>query len=161
MTRSGAIDTLTLKGALWHPQLFRETPKKHPFQGEHNGPPSLHKPGHHHSLPRRLPSATQQGGNAIMGNYRIKAEAGRKGQCGTDAPAPHQPGLAHGEQPSLARLGKSRKIDFCFSTVCRVFIDQAAAGVFIRVTQRELDQELLQAQAGAFLGWANLPCLRC
>lgn len=26
--------------------------------------------------------------------------------------------LAYGEQPSLARLGKSWKIDFCFSTVC-------------------------------------------
>lgn len=45
--------------------------------------------------------------------------------------------------------------------MCWVFIDQAAAGVSIRVTQRELDQELLQAQPGEFLGWVNLPCLRC
>lgn len=44
--------------------------------------------------------------------------------------------------------------------MCRVFIDQAAAGVSIRVTQRELDQELLHVQPGAFLGWVNLPCAR-
>lgn len=71
---------------------------------------------------------------------------------------PTQP--AYREKPSLARLGKSRKIDFCFSTVCWVFIDQAAAGVSIRVTRRELDQELLQTQPAAFLGWVKLPCLR-
>lgn len=59
---------------------------------------------------------------------------------------------AHREQPSLARLGRSQKIDFCFSTVCWIFIDQAAAGASIRVTQREMDQELLHTQPGAFLG---------
>lgn len=69
---------------------------------------------------------------------------------------PHPTSLALGEQPSLARLGKRRKIDFCFSTVCWVFIDRAAAGVSIRVTQRELDRALLHAQPGAFLGWVNL-----
>ena len=74
--------------------------------------------------------------------------------------SPHPTSMALREQPSLPRPGKRRKIDFCFSTVCRVFIDQAAAGVSIRVTRRELDQELLQVQPGAFLGWANLPCAR-
>lgn len=91
---------------------------------------------------------------------RITTESARlaagKGRCGTATRTPPaQP--AYGERPSLARLGKSRKIDFCFSTVCRVFIDPAAAGVSIRVTRRELDQELLYAQPGAFLGWVNLP----
>lgn len=75
---------------------------------------------------------------------------------------PHTPpALALRDQPPLPRPGKRRKIDFCFSTVCRVFIDQAAAGVSIRVTRRELDQELLHVQPGAFLGWVNLPCARC
>lgn len=64
---------------------------------------------------------------------------------------------AHGEQPSLAGPGKSRKIDFCFSTMCRVFIEQAAAGVSIRVTWRELDQEHLPVQPAAFLGWVKRP----
>lgn len=63
---------------------------------------------------------------------------------------PHPTSLALREQPSLARLGKRRKIDFCFSTVCWVFIDQATAGVSIRVTQRELDQEHLHAQLEHF-----------
>lgn len=87
-------------------------------------------------------AVTQQGGNVIMDNYTIKMEAER-GQCGAyssvatsaqQPPLPPQPNPAQGEQPSLARLGKSRKIDFCFSTVCWVFIDKAAAGVSIRVT---------------------------
>lgn len=73
---------------------------------------------------------------------------------------PYPTSLALGEQPSLARLGKRRKIDFCFSTVCRVFIDQAAAGVSIRVTHRELDRAFLHTQPGAFLGWVNLPGAR-
>lgn len=84
-------------------------------------------------------------------------QAAGEGRCGTEAPAPHQPSRPTGNGPPSPRLGKSRKIDFCFSTVCRVFIDQAAAGVSIRVTRRELDQELLCAQPGAFLGWVNLP----
>lgn len=72
---------------------------------------------------------------------------------------PHPTSLALGEQPSLAKAGEKAENRFCFSTVCRVFIDQAAAGVSIRVTRRELDRELLHAQPGAFLGWVNLP--RC
>lgn len=131
--------------------------------------PSL-KPLSHtttYALPAAL-ATTQQGGNVIMDNYTIKMETER-GQRGADSsaatsaqhPPPSQPNRAQGKQPSLTRLGKSQKIDFCFSTVCWVFIDKAAAGVSIRVTQRELDQELLWAQPGAFLGWVNLPCVRC
>lgn len=78
----------------------------------------------------------------MMGSYGVY-NGGR--QVWDRCTRTHQPSPAHGEQPSLARLGKSRKIDFCFSTVCWVFIDQAAAGVSIRVTRRELDQELLHA----------------
>lgn len=84
-----------------------------------------------------------------MGNYGITTGGG---QCGRVTPAPTSPAQPTGEQPSLARLGKSQKIDFCFSTVCWVFIDQAAAGVSIRVTRRELDRELLHTRPGAFLG---------
>lgn len=65
------------------------------------------------------------------------------GEIHPHPPAQPSPAQPTGEQPSLARLGKSQKIDFCFSTVCWVFIDQAAAGVSIRVTRRELDRELL------------------
>lgn len=43
--------------------------------------------------------------------------------------------------------------------MCWVFIEQAAAGVSIRVTWRELDQELLHCQPGAFLGWATCSML--
>lgn len=91
------------------------------------------------STPPQLPSLSPSRGKC---NYGTTTAAG-KGQCGTDVPAPHQPSLAFGEQPSLAKLGKRQKIEFCFSTVCWVFIDQTAAGVSIRVTRRELDQELL------------------
>lgn len=92
-----------------------------------------------------------------MGSYRITGDAG-EGQGGTDAPAPHQPGPRGAALPRKA--GEKAENRFCFSTVCRVFIDQAAAGVSIRVTQTELDRELLHAQPGAFLGWVNLPGAR-
>lgn len=58
------------------------------------------------------------------------------------------------------KAGKSQKIDFCFSTVCWIFIDKAAAGASIRVTRREMDQAT-PTQPGAFLGWVDLPCARC
>lgn len=92
-----------------------------------------------------------------MDHYRICTAGSRQRPLGDGCPRTPLAQPAYGERPSLAKLGKSRKIDFCFSTVCRVFIDQAAAGVSIRVIRRELDQELLYAQPGAFLGWVNLP----
>lgn len=78
---------------------------------------------------------------------------------GQTHPHPSSPARPKGNSPPLQGW-ESWKIDFCFSTMCWVFIDQAAAGVSIRVTRRQLDQELLHAQLGVFLGWVDLPCTR-
>lgn len=112
---------------------------KVPSKGEYQCP----------SLPSRGPGITK-GGEEMQQWLTMELQWEEAGVGEADPHLPSSP--AHREQPSLASLGRSQKIDFCFSTVCWIFIDQAAAGASIRVTRREMDQELLHTQPGAFLG---------